>query len=153
MFRVPFEVISLQYAFRISLVALMKLTILRLHHLTAQDRLDLIKIWPDADIALLEKSLNEHHQLYAAKFNDRLLAAVNVNLHGTQGQLVELRVREVTRRRGVGSYLLEEVLAQNDVIMHWWIADGGDEDREARTLFLQKHHFEARPGGWAYQRG
>lgn len=129
----------------------MKLTILRLQHLTAQDRLDLAKIWPDTDIATLENSLNEHHQLYGAKFNDRLLAAVKVQLHGTQGQLEAFMVREVTRRRGVGSYLLEEVLAQNTAITHWWMADSGDENCQASAIFIQKHRFFAQPGGWAYQ--
>lgn len=129
----------------------MKLTILRLQHLTAQDRLDLAKIWPDADITALEKSLDEHHQLYAAKFNDRLLAAVKVHLHGTQGQLEAFMVREVTRRRGVGSYLLEEVLTQNAAITHWWMADSCDKDPQALAIFMQKHRFIAQPGGWAYQ--
>lgn len=129
----------------------MKLTILRLQHVTVQDRLDLAKIWPDADIAMLENSLDEYHQLYAAKFNGRLLAAVKVCLHGTQGQLEAFMVREVTRRRGVGSYLLEQVLAQNTAITHWWMADIGDDDRQALAIFMQKHRFIAQPGGWAYQ--
>ena len=129
----------------------MKLTILRLQHLTAQDRLDLAKIWPDADITALANSLDEHHQLYAAKFNDRLLAAVHVHLHDTQGQLKAFMVREVTRRRGVGSYLLEEVLAQNPAIGQWWIEDRGNEDRQALAMFMQKHRFDVQPGGWIYR--
>lgn len=130
----------------------MKLTILRLQDFTAQDRLDLKKIWPEADPDLLEKRLDEHHQIYAAKFNDRLLAAVKATLKGTQGELEEFMVREVTRRRGVGSYLLEEVLALNPAITHWWIADRGDSDRESLAVFMQKHGFIAQHGGWSWLR-
>lgn len=128
----------------------MKLTIIRLKHLSAQDRLDLAKIWPGADLAMLEKSLDEQHQLYAAKFNDRLLAAVRATIKGTHGELEELMVREVTRRRGVGKYLLEEVLAQNPAITQWWIADAGFSDREAAAAFMQSGGFVAQVGGWGW---
>ncbi|MEI2267424.1 aspartate 1-decarboxylase autocleavage activator PanM [Erwinia sp. CGal63] len=130
----------------------MKLTILRLQRLTAQDRLDLSKIWPENDADTLESGLNECSQLYAAKFNDRLLAAVKVTLKGTQGELTDFLVREVTRRRGVGSYLLEEVLAHNPAITQWWMADTGDGDREGIAAFMQRHGFVAQPNGWVYQR-
>ncbi len=51
-------------------------------------------------------------RIYAARFNERLLAAVRVTLSGTEGALDSLRVREVTRRRGVGQYLLEGITAE-----------------------------------------
>ena len=57
-----------------------------------------------------------------ARFNERLLAAVRVTLSGTEGALDSLRVREVTRRRGVGQYLLEEVLRNNPGVSCWWMA-------------------------------
>lgn len=129
----------------------MKLTILRLQRLTAQDRLDLNKIWPESDPAKVESMLDEQHRLYAAKFNDRLLAAVKVTLKGSQGELRDFLVREVTRRRGVGSYLLEEVLAQNANITQWWLTDAGVSDRQSAAAFMQKHGFAAQPGGWRYQ--
>lgn len=127
----------------------MKLTIIRLQHLSSQDRSDLAKIWPETDLDTLEKRLDEHHQLYAAKFNDRLLGAVKVVLKGTYGELEDFMVREVTRRRGVGSYLLAETLAQNSAITQWWIADTGNSDRKAIAVFMQKSGFIAQPGGWA----
>lgn len=129
----------------------MKLTILRLQRLTAQDCLDLKKIWPESDLAKVESMLDEQHRLYAAKFNDRLLAAVKVTLKGTQGELGNFFVREVTRRRGVGSYLLEEVLAQNETITDWWLAEISEGDRQGVAAFMQKHGFAAQPGGWRYQ--
>lgn len=130
----------------------MKLTILRLQRLTAQDCLDLRKIWPESDPAKVERELDENHRLYAAKFNDRLLAAVKVTLDGARGKLEDFSVREVTRRRGVGSYLLEEVLAQNTAIAQWWLADASDEDRQGAAAFMQKQGFISQPGGWHYQR-
>lgn len=144
----PLCVISLQYAFRTSPVMTMKLTIIRLQHFSAQDRLDLKKIWPAADLSALEKTLGEQQQLWAAKFNDRLLAAVQVKINGTQGELVELMVREVTRRRGVGSYLLAELLANNPAITQWWIADANVEERATMAAFMQHGGFIAQSGGW-----
>lgn len=126
----------------------MKLTIIRLHHFSDQDRLDLAKIWPAADIKTLEKALTEEQQIWAARFNDRLLAAVQVTIKGTQGELADFVVREVTRRRGVGSYLLAELLAQNPSITQWWLADSGVEERAMMAAFMQHSGFIAQAGGW-----
>ncbi|WP_455863506.1 aspartate 1-decarboxylase autocleavage activator PanM [Pantoea agglomerans] len=128
----------------------MKLTIIRLQNFTDQDRLDLAKIWPQADLVALEASLDEHQQVWAAKFNDRLLAAVNASITGTQGELKDFVVREVTRRRGVGSYLLEDLRAQNPGIVQWWIADRQVEDREVMATFMQRAGFIAQVGGWGF---
>ena len=126
----------------------MKLTILRLTTLSAQDRIDLAKIWPDEDIAALESSLNENHRLYAARFNARLLGALKLTLVGTQGKVSQLEVREVTRRRGVGQYLLEEAMEQNGSISHWWVADDGSADQRERAAFMQACGFRAQADGW-----
>lgn len=130
----------------------MKLTIIRLQHFSAQDRLDLAKIWPNADLSALETALDEQQQLWAAKFNDRLLAAVKVTISGTHGELINFSVREVTRRRGVGGYLLEDLLAQNPSITQWWIADNNVEDRQAMAAFMRHGGFIAQVGGWGCQR-
>lgn len=127
----------------------MKLTILRLQRLNAQDLVDLSKIWPQDDPADLENRLDDRHRLYAAKFNDRLLAAVKVTLNEAQGELKDFMVREVTRRRGVGSYLLEEVLAQNAAVTRWRMAKTGDE---GLSTFMRKQGFIADADGWVWQR-
>ncbi|MCP1439227.1 GNAT superfamily N-acetyltransferase [Erwinia persicina] len=127
----------------------MKLTILRLQRLSAQDLVDLSKIWPQDDPADLENRLDDRHRLYAAKFNDRLLAAVKVTLNEAQGELKDFMVREVTRRRGVGSYLLEEVLAQNAAVTRWRMAKTGDE---GLSTFMRKQGFIADADGWVWQR-
>jgi ribosomal protein S18 acetylase RimI-like enzyme len=87
----------------------MKLTIIRLPLFSDQDRIDLGKIWPSQDPDAIPL---DDHRIYAARFNERLLGAVRVTLRGVEGELSALCVREVTRRRGVGQYLVEEVLQE-----------------------------------------
>jgi len=124
----------------------MKLTIIRLEHFSDQDRIDLGKIWPEYSAASL--SVDETHRIYAARFNERLLGAVRVTLSGTQGALDSLRVREVTRRRGVGQYLLAEVMRDNPNVACWWMADVGVEDRGVMAAFMQASGFTAQQDGW-----
>ena len=124
----------------------MKLTIIRLQHFSDQDRIDLRKIWPSQDLSTL--TLDENHRLYAARFNERLLGAVRVTLRGVEGELSDLCVREVTRRRGVGQYLVEETLRDNPAINSWRIADRGVEDRGVMAAFMQALGFSAQQTGW-----
>ncbi|HCA7079114.1 TPA: aspartate 1-decarboxylase autocleavage activator PanM [Citrobacter sedlakii] len=124
----------------------MKLTIIRLEHFSDQDLIDLGKIWPEYSAASL--SVDETHRIYAARFNERLLGAVRVTLSGAQGALDSLRVREITRRRGVGQYLVEEVIRDNPNVSSWWIADVGVEDRGVMAAFMQASGFTAQQDGW-----
>jgi len=126
----------------------MKLTIQRISTLTPQDRLDLAKVWPQLDISQLETNLSETNRLYAARFNDRLLAGLLLEIRGTLGKVTHLEVRDVTRRRGVGQYLLEETIAQNSALAHWWIADDGNDDQSVRAAFMQACGFRAQSDGW-----
>ncbi len=124
----------------------MKLTIIRLDTFTEQDRIDLAKIWPQADANALD--VDENHRIYAARFNERLLGAVRVTLLGDEAALSALCVREITRRRGVGKYLLEETLADNPQIRRWQMAKTGAEDDAVMTAFMQALGFTARHEGW-----
>ncbi|RJT19712.1 aspartate 1-decarboxylase autocleavage activator PanM [Buttiauxella izardii] len=124
----------------------MKLTIIRLFECSAQDEIDLAKIWPEYSSASL--TLSESHRIYAAKFNDRLLGAVRVTLAGTEGALDSLRVREITRRRGVGQYLVEEMIRDNPEITGWWMSDAGVDDRDVMNEFMQAVGFRVQSGGW-----
>ncbi|MDO6405985.1 aspartate 1-decarboxylase autocleavage activator PanM [Pantoea phytobeneficialis] len=126
----------------------MKLTIQRLTSLTTQDRIDLTKVWPEIDISQLEAQLSETQRMYAARFNDRLLAALQLTIQGAQGKITQLQVREVTRRRGVGKYLLEETLAQNSALAEWWVADDGADEQDIRAAFMQACGFRAQGDGW-----
>ncbi|MGY6027450.1 aspartate 1-decarboxylase autocleavage activator PanM [Phytobacter sp. AG2a] len=124
----------------------MKLTIIRLVKFTDQDHIDLAKVWPEYSPASLQ--VDETHHIYAARFNDRLLGAVRVTLLGAQGALDSLRIRDVTRRRGVGKYLLEEVMRENPNITTWWITEAGVEDRTVMAAFAQAMGFTAQNDGW-----
>ena len=124
----------------------MKLTIVRLNNFSAQDLIDLGKIWPEYSASSL--SVDETHRIYAARFNERLLGAVRVTLSGTQGALDSLRVRDITRRRGVGQYLIEEVIRENSDVSSWWMADVGVEDRSVMAAFMQALGFTAQENGW-----
>lgn len=126
----------------------MKLTILRLTTFSPQDQIDLAKIWPNEDIAALEKSLSENQRLYAARFNERLLGALKLEVVGAQGKISQLEVREVTRRRGVGQYLMEETMAQNGSVSSWWVADDGSANQGERAAFMQACGFRAQSDGW-----
>ena len=66
----------------------MKLTIIRLENFSDQDRIDLQKIWPEYSPSSLQ--VDDNHRIYAARFNERLLAAVRVTLSGTEGALDSL---------------------------------------------------------------
>ncbi len=124
----------------------MKLTILRLHTLSEQDKIDLAKIWPEYPSDSLR--LDENHRIYAARFNERLLGAVRVTLRGTEGAMDSLRVREVTRRRGVGHYLIEETIRDNPSMTDWWVMDIGVEDYNVMNAFMQTLGFTAQQDGW-----
>lgn len=129
-------------------VILMKLTIIRLQQLSEQDRSDIKKIWPQANIAALESELNEAKQLYAARFNDRLLAAVRVTLSGSAGEMQQLEVREVTRRRGVGLYLVQEVMAQNPQVTQWGVSQDGSSAQQVIAAFMQAAGFNRQANRW-----
>ena len=124
----------------------MKLTIVRLDNFSDQDLIDLGKIWPEYSASSL--SVDETHRIYAARFNERLLGAVRVTLSGAQGALDSLRVRDITRRRGVGQYLIEEVIRENPDVSSWWMADVGVEDRSVMAAFMQVLGFTAQENGW-----
>lgn len=127
----------------------MKLTIHRLETFSDQDHIDLNKIWPEYSPSSL--NVDDTHRIYAARFNERLLGAVRVTLSGTEGALDSLRVREVTRRRGVGQYLIEEVIRDNPSVASWWMADVGVEDRGVMAAFMQALGFRAQANGWEKQ--
>ncbi|AUV51716.1 GNAT family N-acetyltransferase [Raoultella planticola] len=124
----------------------MKLTIIRLPLFSDQDRIDLGKIWPSQDPD--DISLDDRHRIYAARFNERLLGAVRVTLRGNEGELSALCVREVTRRRGVGKYLVEEVLQDNPQIERWRVSNAGVEDNAVMSAFMQALGFSAQQSGW-----
>ncbi|KGM28172.1 acetyltransferase [Photorhabdus luminescens] len=97
----------------------MKLTIEQLTVLSTQDTIDLKKIWPQQTPEQWQIYLKNGNKLFAARFNDRLLAAVKVTFNDQSGLLKDLCVREITRRRGVGLYLINEIKAQHPTVNQW----------------------------------
>ena len=84
---------------------------------SAQDRLDLAKIYAEApdwllapynDAQHLLDSLLDSGQLLAGRFNDRLLGAALLQRGDDHWRLSHLCVRKVTRKRGVGRRILDE---------------------------------------------
>jgi len=122
----------------------MKLTIERLTVLSQQDVIDLEKIWPQQ--ALVPGPLTDSRMLFAARFNARLLAAVKVEVTGSTAVMTGFTVREVTRRRGVGRYLLEETLRRLPEARHWRLE--GDGDDVALQAFMRACGFRAVAGHW-----
>ncbi|MFZ4834949.1 aspartate 1-decarboxylase autocleavage activator PanM [Rouxiella sp. Mn2063] len=124
----------------------MKLTIERVRQFSAQDLIDLGKIWPQQNLEAWQPWLSADHAIFAARFNDRLLAAVKVKISGKTAELSDLLVREVTRRRGVGLYLLEEVQRQLPEIDRWALYSA-DNDK-LLDAFMQACGFVVIPDGW-----
>ncbi|ATM97623.1 putative acetyltransferase [Yersinia frederiksenii] len=131
----------------------MKLTIERLTILTHQDLIDLAKIWPAQQPALWQQWIQDGKPLFAARFNERLLGAVKIRVDGEQAELQDLWVREVTRRRGVGLYLIEETLRQLPAIKHWHLSDEQVtiEHRAAMDGFMHANGFTRSTRGWQRQ--
>ncbi|TBM23955.1 aspartate 1-decarboxylase autocleavage activator PanM [Hafnia paralvei] len=102
----------------------MKLTIERLMALNPDDIRDLGKVWPEQQPEIWQAWLDDGHALFAARFNGRLLGAVKVCADRQKGfaTLHDLCVREVTRRRGVGLYLVEDTMRQLPEINVWQLA-------------------------------
>lgn len=124
----------------------MKLTIIRLTTFSDQDRICLSKIWPGVTAADLP--LDDTHRLYAARFNERLLAAVRVTLNGNQGVLDDLCVREITRRRGVGQYLIEEVMHDNPQVSRWVLSKSHVDESQEMAAFAKALGFTMQNDGW-----
>ncbi|NDL00078.1 aspartate 1-decarboxylase autocleavage activator PanM [Photorhabdus bodei] len=112
----------------------MKLTIEQLTVLSAQDMIDLTKIWPQQAPEQWQSWLKNENKLFAARFNDRLLAAIKVTFSDQSGLLKDLCVREITRRRGVGIYLINEIKAQHPTINQWKLSLEGFSDANEPAL-------------------
>jgi GNAT superfamily N-acetyltransferase len=127
----------------------MKLTIEKLGPLSAQDKIDLAKIWPNQQLADWQTD-DDDKMIFGARFNDRLLAAVKVKIDGERAELEDLCVREVTRRRGVGLYLLEDLQFQLPRIKNFSMPTRPDDP--VLEAFMHACGFELTPGGWAKAR-
>jgi GNAT superfamily N-acetyltransferase len=90
----------------------MRLTALMTKQLDEQMQIDLTKLFPDEILTeLLAQTEQDPNTVWLlAKFNGRYIGAALFNLQ--EAQLNALTVREVTRRRGVGRFLVEHCCQQ-----------------------------------------
>ena len=126
----------------------MKLTIEKLTQPSEQDRIDLGKIWQDVRYqSALKNEINDENVLFVARFNERLLAACWVKLSAENAIITDFMVREVTRRRGVGHYLLTQCLAAYPDITHWQAISLSAEESgyDIAHAFLAHHQFSPSP--------
>ena len=80
------------------------------HHWPQQPQLlaDLAKIFSPEQLQQLLAAVMAGGCLLTARFNERELAGALLQVDASQAQLSLLQVREVTRRRGVGRFLVDE---------------------------------------------
>lgn len=96
----------------------MPLTLERIMHLSPEDFSDLEKIYhdhPQLNSASIRAELDKDNacQLYAGRFNGRLLAAIwGYPQSDNSLRFKHLQVRDITRRRGVAKQLLELLCQQ-----------------------------------------
>ncbi|MFL1909092.1 aspartate 1-decarboxylase autocleavage activator PanM [Plesiomonas shigelloides] len=122
----------------------MKLTIERLAQPSAAEMADLLKIWPQQSATQLQQRLANAEILLVARFNDHLLAGLWVTHDGHRGQIQQLQVRPVTRRRGVGRYLLEQTPLLVPEISVWEMDVRTAESPTELTAFLHDCGWQAR---------
>ncbi len=90
----------------------MRLTVSPLTELTPNLLTDIAKLPIPVEREALPEWLEKHDLLWQATFNDKLIALACVEQEAEQYTLSYFAVREATRRRGVGRYLLEQVRHQ-----------------------------------------
>jgi GNAT superfamily N-acetyltransferase len=84
---------------------------LHCHHQWPQQQqllIDLAKIFTSDQLTQLQAAVTAGACLLTARFNDRELAGALLILAGEQAQLSQLQVREITQRRGVGRFVVDE---------------------------------------------
>ncbi|WP_273838363.1 aspartate 1-decarboxylase autocleavage activator PanM [Providencia rettgeri] len=135
----------------------MRLTIIPLVNPTEHQYQDLDKIWPDQNKEKRIQPFDETNLIYAARFNDRLLAAAKVTINQTQGVIADFCVREVTRRRGVGLYLLQVILRVHPDVSVWQFNFGELDEKQVQVMhaFLTTCGFHAtsQTGIWEFKIG
>lgn len=122
----------------------MKLTIERLAQPSTTEMADLLKIWPQQSPPQLQQRLAGTEILLVARFNDHLLAGLWVTRDAERGQIQQLQVRPVTRRRGVGRYLLEQTPLLVPEISEWEMDVRAAEAPTELTAFLHACGWQAR---------
>lgn len=129
----------------------MRLTIELLQHPSPAELACLSKIWPEKAEAYFMQYQGDIHW-YVARFNHRLLAGLELHLRPSEAVITGIMVREATRRRGVGRYLLEEALRMNPDIHRWKACPDQLPLSEAASQFLYTCGFRPQQDHWFFSR-
>lgn len=119
-----------------------------------QDAIDLDKIYQDfpgeVTSESLQKQSDDTHVLFAGRFNDRLLGAMQVVFDGNQADIRYLCVREITRKRHVARDMLRLLLSEYP--QHSFVIKGA-KDNEALQGLMRLMQFKETPEGYSYSNG
>jgi N-acetylglutamate synthase-like GNAT family acetyltransferase len=133
----------------------MRLSVFHPETVNSQLLIDLKKIYTPAwsDTQLTDEALNalitqNQPSLYVAMFNQRHIAAAQLTIEANQARVNNFVVRDLTRRRGVGKYLLAQLeataqqqgAAQISVIL--------SETEQAFSGFLVAMGYQQQEGKW-----
>jgi len=129
----------------------MRLTIYAEPELSAQLKTDLHKIYQQQPLVAENLCRQQASgRLFAACFNERYIAAASVVERGEENWLEHLCVRDLTRRRGVGKHLLQQLLEHTPArplkvdLQHY-----PEAEREGlRAFFRQQGFVEQAAGIW-----
>lgn len=127
----------------------MRLTIELLQQPSPPELADLSKIWPDKAAADFLQH-EEDSRYYVARFNQRLLAGLEIQLLPSEAVISQIMVREATRRRGIGRYLLEETLRMNPDVQRWRISPDQQPLSWTASMFLYACGFRSEQGIWIF---
>lgn len=119
-----------------------------------QDIIDLEKIYcdfpGDVKASELQKQSDSQHLLFAARFNDRLLGAMQVVFQDEVAQINYLCVREVTRKRHVARDMLRLLISQYPK-QNFTIK--AEKDNPALQGLMRLMQFQETPEGYLYLHG
>ncbi|RJG51592.1 aspartate 1-decarboxylase autocleavage activator PanM [Motilimonas pumila] len=87
----------------------MRLSCFQANQIEPQLLIDLTKIYNISLVQAQDLVEDANQALFVAMFNDRHIAACKIKKSGATAQLVDFTVRDLTRRRGVGKFLLSQL--------------------------------------------
>ena len=133
----------------------MRLSVFHPETVNSQLLIDLKKIYTPAwsDTQLTDEALNalitqNQPSLYVAMFNQRHIAAAQLTIEANQARVNNFVVRDLTRRRGVGKYLLAQLEATAQRQGAAEISVILSETEQAFSGFLVAMGYQQQEGKW-----
>ncbi|MCE2594737.1 aspartate 1-decarboxylase autocleavage activator PanM [Motilimonas cestriensis] len=133
----------------------MRLSVFHPQQVEPQLLIDLKKIyasaWPElqlTDLALNSLIAQKSPSLYVAMFNERHIAAALLSIEGNTANLSQFTVRDLTRRRGVGKYLLTQLELIAKAQGATTIATTLNEQEQPFSGFLVAMGYQEQHGKW-----